>query len=445
MFYVSKFDDLSAIEVTDTVDNSVEIYDLQTLVDINNSGTAIIGIDSNGIWKDYNIDKALSEFYIGDMISEKRLFGSLFVLHFTDKRFIDAYLKKFYNYALVCMDLMDMDNTIREFPFSCYFDIVRYFNGVVEDNYLRSRFNKKIDKKFFDLSPLDPVCRFDVDFTRFKKQYSHVVGISDNLLYLSLSHVPDGSCYAAFRTESDMLFGNLLFGHTRLDGISRVFKFSESSLNSCSDLECVNSCNNFSDAPYLVLQHFLVESSGELMFLVMSTTGFINPRYEVCEDLLLKVVSFDDLIDLIKAYGVESFGNCAFNGNILTYTGVNGEFSLNFNRYGYNVSTYLCNNSSVVNSLGYVHTICPDNNGLAILPDGVEYISGFCKFSDIYIDNGCCNLYEIIFPSTFKDALDCTGNLSKIFEYLTSGKDFKPIKLTFKGDYISDFFKPFKK
>lgn len=440
MFYVSKFDNLSAIEVTDTSDNSVKFLDLKKLVDTNNIGIAIIGIDSNGIWKDYNPDKALSEFYIGDMISEKRLFDALFVLHFTDKKFIGAYLKKFLNY-----DLLDTDNTIREFPFSCYFDIVGYFNGVVEDTYLSSRFNKKIDKKFFDLSPLDQVCHFDVDFISIKKRYSHVVGISANLLYLSLGCVLNINCYAAFKTEPDMLFGNLLFGHTRLGSISRVFKFTENSLNSCSCIKCVNSCNNFLDTSYLVLQHFLVESSGELMFLVMNTNGLIKPRYDTCGELLLTVVSFDDLIDLIKTYGVESFGNCAFNGNILTYTGVKGEFSLNFNRYGSKVSTYLCDNSSVVNSLGYVHTICPDNNGFVILPDGIEYISGFCKFSDIYIDNGCCNLHEIIFPSTFKDALDCTGNLSKIFEYLTSGKDFKPIKLTFKGDYISDFFKPFIK
>lgn len=440
MFYVSKFDNSKSIEVVNTSDNSVRFLDLKKLVNTNNSGIAIIGIDSKCIWKDYNPDKALSEFYIGDMISEKRLFNALFVLHFTDKKYIGAYLKKFLNY-----DLLDTSNTIIEFPFSCYFDIVKYFNGVVEDDYLRSRFSKKIDKKFFDLFPLDQVCHFDIDFRMLKRRYRRVVGISDNLLYLSLSYVFNGNCYVAFKTEPDMLFGNLLFDHTRLDGISRVFEFSESSLNSCGDIECINSCNSFSDASYLVLQHFLVESSRELMFLVMNTYGLIKPRYDTYGELLLTVLSFDDLIDLIKTYGVESFGNCAFSENTLTYTGVNGEFSLNFNRYSSKVSIYLCNNLNVVNSLGYVHTICPDNNGLVILPNGVEYISGFCKFSDIYIDNGCCNLHEIIFPSTFKDVLDCTGNLSKIFEYLTSGEDFKPIKLTFKGDYISDFFKPFIK
>ena len=445
MFYVSKFDNSKSIEVVNTSDNSVRFLDLKKLVNTNNRGIAIIGIDSRGIWKDYNIDKALSEFYIGDMISEKRLFNALFVLHFTDKKCIGAYLKKSFNYSLVGMDLMDMDNMIRDFPFSCYFDIIGYFNGVVEDNYLRSRFNKKIDKKFFDLSPLDQVCHFDVDFIPIKKRYSRVVGISDNFLYLSLGCVLNGNCYAAFKTEPDMLFGNLLFGHTRLDSISRVFKFYESSLNSCGGIKCVNSCNNFLNTSYLMLQHFLVESSRELMFLVMNTNGLIKPRYDACGELLLTVVSFEDLIDLIKTYGVESFGNCAFSGNTLTYTGVKGEFSLNFNRYSSKVSKYLCDNLNVVNSLGYVHNICPDNNGLVILPNGVEYISGFCKFSNIYIDSGCCNLQEIIFPSTFKDVLDCTGNLSKIFEYLTSGKDFKPVKLTFKGDYISDFFKPFIK
>ena len=52
---------------------------------------------------------------------------------------------------------------------------------------------------------------------------------------------------------------------------------------------------------------------------------------------------------------------------------------------------------------------------------------------------------EIIFPESFRDVYDYTGMLKILFRYITSGTDFEPVKLTFKGDYISDFFKPFIK
>lgn len=69
MFYVSKILNQGLVEVTNTVDNISEVVLIDDLIQMNNAGETIIGIDRDGLWADYEPETAVDMYYSGDKIS----------------------------------------------------------------------------------------------------------------------------------------------------------------------------------------------------------------------------------------------------------------------------------------------------------------------------------------------------------------------------------------
>lgn len=69
MFYVSKILNQGLVEVTNTVNNISEVVLIDDLIQMNNAGETIIGIDRDGLWIDYEPETAVDMYYSGDKIS----------------------------------------------------------------------------------------------------------------------------------------------------------------------------------------------------------------------------------------------------------------------------------------------------------------------------------------------------------------------------------------
>lgn len=526
MFYVSNFDNNRAIKVTDTSDNSVETYDLKTLVDMNNAGTAIIGIDSNGIWRDYNPEKALFEFYTGELISSETLCDTLMALNFSSE----------YGYKTIGTTSSSASHNINKLMSSdsavCDAKVVRpNLPGVLTGRDFSCR---RIRREFnasdiLYLPYIFPYAWTNMKVYDFDDAASTVVtGISmDN----EVSYLDKGYQYG--RT---ML---MPLGYTDLALLSKYLpEFTMSYLNANTDSEYDRSNEDvikfykpagevkkldtidygdttafmvddhiflidaFSDnTNKFILSHHIIEKTGEIVFLVLGNTilyadssnlgdlpyGGDALRLVSLESLLLGsnvennkyVISKDDYTNVSAM-----FMNADFNGNEVIYKGLHGTFRIDLNKYrsmkspcadinivkrvdaadrllkrihgnhgirGTAISAYpLRTDTSFDEDVENV----PDYPSVLEITDGVKYLSWNFVFEPYSMSIGYAidddmknlkQLREIIFPKGFIDVLDYTCVLEEIFKYITSGKDFEPVKLTFKGDYISDFFKPFMK
>lgn len=110
------------------------------------------------------------------------------------------------------------------------------------------------------------------------------------------------------------------------------------------------------------------------------------------------------------------------------------------------VMNLLHRDTPLVNMAGQAMALYPaDENGIVTIPSGIKTMSWDFCFDSWVTEDKVEKVKEIIFPESFRDVYDYTGMLKLLFKYITSGKNFEPVKLTFKGDYISDFFKPFIK
>lgn len=69
MFYVSKILNQGLVEVTNTINNISEVVLIDDLIQMNNAGETIIGIDRDGLWVDYDSETAVDMYYSGDKIS----------------------------------------------------------------------------------------------------------------------------------------------------------------------------------------------------------------------------------------------------------------------------------------------------------------------------------------------------------------------------------------
>lgn len=528
MFYVSKFDDLSAIEVTDTVDNSVEIYDLQTLVDINNSGTAIIGIDSGGIWRDYNIDKALSEFYTGELISDESLCNTLLALEFSP---VDG----FKNFS-ACSDMAssNVDELKNSDKVVCKANVIKpNLPGVLTSkDFISRRIRQKFSKQDRALFPsIFPYMWTNLKLYDLDDSKSTVLtGISmDN----KVSYLDNGYQYGKV-----ML---MPYGYTDLALLSEYLpEFTISYLNASTDSEYdrqnedvikfdkpdgdikqldiidygdlsafavgdhIFKIDVFSDTTQrFILSHHIIEETGELVFLVLGNS-ILHMDDSVLVDLphngtAIQLIGLEslllcsnlegntfELVDGDYDYVSSLFMNADFSNNEILYKGLNGTFRIDLREYrgkncscadknkirrreaackllrmdaygntgerGTGVSAYPLR----VLSSSFTENDDVDLNSPSVLEftDGVKYLSWnfvfephsltVCFDLSNVIDN-IRQLKEIVFPKGFVDVLDYTGILKELFRYITSGEDFEPVKLTFKGDYISDFFKPFIK
>lgn len=71
MFYVSNIVDFLTVQVTDTVDNTVETYSVPDLVEMNKQGIIIVGVGRKGLIPDYNPkDNPVAKYYTGDRVGD---------------------------------------------------------------------------------------------------------------------------------------------------------------------------------------------------------------------------------------------------------------------------------------------------------------------------------------------------------------------------------------
>lgn len=85
MLYISKISSSDEVEVTDTKTEVAKSYSVEQLIEMNNQGIIIIGIDENGFWDNYSPENALSRYYTGDLIDSEPLFDALYALRFLDE------------------------------------------------------------------------------------------------------------------------------------------------------------------------------------------------------------------------------------------------------------------------------------------------------------------------------------------------------------------------
>lgn len=71
LFYVSNIVDYLTVQVTDTVDNTVETYSIPDLVEMNKQGIIIVGVGSKGLINGYNpADNPVAMYYTGDRVGD---------------------------------------------------------------------------------------------------------------------------------------------------------------------------------------------------------------------------------------------------------------------------------------------------------------------------------------------------------------------------------------
>lgn len=71
MFYVSNIVDFLTVQVTDTVDNTVETYSIPDLVEMNKQGIIIVGVGSKGLIQDYDpVNNTVEKYYTGDRVGD---------------------------------------------------------------------------------------------------------------------------------------------------------------------------------------------------------------------------------------------------------------------------------------------------------------------------------------------------------------------------------------
>lgn len=483
MLYISKISSSDEVEVTDTKTEVTESYSVEQLIEMNNQGIIIIiGIDENGIWDDYSSEDALSRYYTGDLIDSEPLFDALYALRFLDESNKDI---------AVSSDTHKSDKSISHNDVRCIGARVKVsFPAVItEDDFRRNLiFSSEADINLPELASFYPyeftnVNAYDID-KEDRIQISRLT--SSSAKYSSTRGTKHNKIAYCFRNSDSFAYGERLIANFDIaaDEIRFSTNTTESYINEGTSA-CISAAEHGNKRRAVILSHHVIKETGELVFVIINDFELDPLCTKSTQNVWYKhlIYTGSGCIRLIKlesymyhkySNGVSSsfnlsdfndissfISNASCTNGVLNYRGVHGKYEIdlrkliNIGRSYIDYKNYmrykaamklLHRDTPLVNMAGQAMALYPaDENGVVTIPNGIKTMSWDFCFDSWVTEDKVEKVKEIIFPESFRDVYDYTGMLKLLFKYITSGKNFEPVKLTFKGDYISDFFKPFIK
>lgn len=482
MLYISKISSSDEVEVTNTKTEVTESYSVEQLIEMNNQGIIIIGIDENGIWDDYSLEDALSRYYTGDLIDSEPLFDALYALRFLDKSNKDI---------AVSSDTHKSDKSISHNDVRCIGARVKVsFPAVItEDDFRRNL----IFSSEADINPTDLISFYPYEFTNVSAydidkedriQISRLT--SSSAEYSSTRGTKHNKIAYCFRNSDSFAYGKRLISN--FDIAADEVRFSMDTNESFVDTgisACISAAETDNKRRAVILSHHVIKETGELVFVIINdfeldplcTKSNQNAWYKhlvYTGSGCIRLITLESYmyhqylndISLSAFNNISSFIlNASCTNGVLTYQGLHGRYEIDLRKLRDISKSYtdykdyirykaamnlLHRATSLVNMTGQAIALFPINEGgIVTIPNGIKTMSwNFCfeSWTESWAtEDKVGNVKEIIFPESFRDVYDYTGMLKILFRYITSGTDFEPVKLTFKGDYISDFFKPFIK
>lgn len=482
MLYISKISSSDEVEVTDTKTEVTKSYSVEQLIEMNNQGIIIIGIDENGIWDDYSPEDALNRYYTGDLIDSEPLFDALYALRFLDESNKDI---------AVSSDTHKSDKSISNNDVRCIGARVRVsFPAVItEDDFRRNLiFSSEADINLPELASFYPyeftnVNAYDID-KEDRIQISRLT--SSSAKYSSTMGTKHNKIAYCFRNSDSFAYGERLIANFDIaaDEIRFSTNTTESYINEGTSA-CISAAEHGNKRRAVILSHHVIKETGELVFVIINDFELDPLCTKSTQNVWYKhlIYTGSGCIRLIKlesymyhkySNGVSSsfnlsdfndissfISNASCTNGVLNYRGVHGKYEIDLRKLiniGRSYTDYknyirykaamnlLHRDTPLVNMAGQAMALYPaDENGIVTIPSGIKTMSWDFCFDSWVTEDKVEKVKEIIFPESFRDVYDYTGMLKLLFKYITSGKNFEPVKLTFKGDYISDFFKPFIK
>lgn len=354
VFYVSNIVDFLTVQVTDTVDNTVETYSIPDLVEMNKQGIIIIGVGSKGLIPDYDpTDNPVKKYYTGDRVGDAAFDTLLLGVFSTLKYKGQFYRTDFAQAALRKFGIDDESSNqyglIRDYN-NCYIAV-----GAYND--------KAMSYMFVDRDSIT------------------------NGGYPNYSYTRDLGRVLLVEQNFDR-------GHLEAGIIQYEYPFS------CPYSTYLYSSSGVSLSNYIVC-HSLTWSLNKISFTVVTDNN-------------VRSFTPDKLVTYMSDH---KFYNARCTNGVIEYSGINGTYAFDVNKYkGISgdmlsaeatrrraVSAILKRGTCVVDENNVCLEIAPDENGVCDVPEGTKYFS-----RDIVIHDG---IKRLVIPSTVcysKYALDFT-------------------------------------
>lgn len=356
MFYVSNIVDFLTIQVTDTVDNTVETYSISDLVEMNKQGIIILGVGSKGLIPDYDpTDNPVKKYYTGDRVGDAAfdtlVFGTVNTLKYKGSPYIT-------NFAEIALRKFGIED---ESSYQ-YRDIVRDYNSC----YLAiGAYNAEAMSYMF--VDKDSITNGGYPNYRFNKALGRV---------LLVEYKFNRSCLKNGIVRYEYPFG-------------------------CPYSAYLYAASGITNGNYIVC-HNLNWSLNKIYFTIVTNN-------------CTKSCTPDKLVTFMSDH---KFCNARCTNGVIEYAGINGTYVFDVNKYKSisrdrlsaeatrrRAASSLLNRSAgvIVDENNVCLELAPDENGVCDVPEGTKYFS-----RDIVIHDG---IKRLVIPSTIcysKYALDFT-------------------------------------
>ena len=354
VFYVSNIVDFLTVQVTDTVDNTVETYSIPDLVEMNKQGIIIIGVGSKGLIPDYDpTDNPVKKYYTGDRVGDSA-FDTLLLGVFSTLKYKGQFYRT--DFAQVALRKFGIDDESSN-QYGLIMDYNNCYIAVGAYN------DKAMSYMFVDRDSIT------------------------NGGYPNYSYTRDLGRVLLVEQNFDR-------GHLEAGIIQYEYPFS------CPYSTYLYSSSGVSLSNYIVC-HSLTWSLNKISFTVVTDNN-------------VRSFTPDKLVTYMSDH---KFYNARCTNGVIEYSGINGTYVFDVNKYkGISgdmlsaeatrrraVSAILKRGTCVVDENNVCLEIAPDENGVCDVPEGTKYFS-----RDIVIHDG---IKRLVIPSTIcysKYALDFT-------------------------------------
>ena len=481
MFYVSKILNQGVVEVINTVDNISEVISIADLIQMNNAGETIIGIDRDGLWIDYDPETAVDMYYSGDKISSTGSGVPVWICYWNGLIF------------------KSLKNHVRSSLVSEEYKCIGAQLGLLKGVITAKDFDDMTLKPKDDLSKEVSIINFLEEEIQFYRDNLDVVTpfltdsncfeisslTRDNFTYSTKTidgstDVNSSRCY----TFPDYMQGDNPVENTQ-SGIGfgtdnrTVFKSIISNNFFGNEFKTANIETNLHSnvIQSYIHQHFVMKDTGKVFFLVINTAvGEKCPKELYSEWEFVDVYALANSMsgreaekyreqgvsedDLIKNGFISNFYNASFHDNVIEYTNQRGTYRFEIDKYTEASRNYvdmltlsrscaaltlLHRDPSHVDERGTVDFIKVNEGGIVAIPEGAVTMAFNCRFNaaGATMDDKLL-IKEVVFPKTFKRVFDYIGLLRGYFNVMESGNSDAPVKITVKGE-PDEFLKSFIK
>lgn len=481
MFYVSKILNQDLVEVTNTIDNISEVVLIDDLIQMNNVGETIIGIDRDGLWADYDPETAVDIYYSGDKISSTGSGVPVWICYWDG------------------LILKSQKNRVRSSLVSEEYKCIGAQLGLLKGVLTAKDFEDMILKSKDDFSKEVSIMNFWEEDIQFYKDNLYVVTpfLTDSNCFEISSLTKDNFTYLTKTIDGNTdvnlsycyTFPDYMQGDNPTENIQSDVGFGTDDRTVFKPIISKNSSGNkFKTASIktnlhssmiqsYIHQHFVLKDTGKVFFLVINTAvGEKCPKELYSEWEFVDVYALANSMsgreaekyreqgvsedDLIKNGFISNFYNASFHDNVIEYTNQSGTYRFEIDKYTEVSRNYvdmqtlsrscaalalLHRDPSHVDERGTVDYIRINEKGIVTIPDGAVTMAFNCRFNTaeaaVY---DTLLIKELVFPRTFKRVLDYIGLLKGYFNVMESGKSGAPVKITVKGE-PDEFLKSYMK